>query len=65
MEDVDGWDDIPELNEVSSLIGELNSYKYEIDNCVKQTELNDLLHQMKEITRQLEENIDGIYSFYC
>ena len=65
MEDKDGWDDIPELNEVSSLIGELNSYKYEIDNCVKQTELNDLLHQMKEITRQLEENIDGIYSFYC
>ena len=65
MEDADGWDDIPELNEVSSLIGELNSYKYEIDNCVKQTELNDLLHQMKEITRQLEENIDGIYSFYC
>jgi|TARA_B110000902_G_scaffold251006_1_gene310796 hypothetical protein len=65
MEEIDGWDDIPELNEVSSLIGELNSYKYEIDNCVKQTELNDLLHQMKEITRQLEENIDGIYSFYC
>ena len=65
MEDGDGWDDIPELNEVSSLIGELNSYKYEIDNCVKQTELNDLLHQMKEITRQLEESIDGIYSFYC
>lgn len=65
MGDEDGWDDIPELNEVSSLIGELNSYKYEIDNCVKQTELNDLLHQMKEITRQLEENIDGIYSFYC
>tara|TARA_R110002072_G_scaffold14068_2_gene58702 strand:+ start:72 stop:269 length:198 start_codon:yes stop_codon:yes gene_type:complete len=65
MGDEDGWDDIPELNEVSSLIGELNSYKYEIDNCVKQTELNDLLHQMKEITRELEENIDGIYSFYC
>ena len=65
MEETDGWEDIPELNEVSSLIGELNSYKYEIDNCVKQTELNDLLHQMKEITRQLEENIDGIYSFYC
>ena len=65
MEDEDGWDNIPELNEVSSLIGELNSYKYEIDNCVKQTELNDLLHQMKEITRELEENIDGIYSFYC
>jgi hypothetical protein len=65
MEETDGWDNIPELNEVSSLIGELNSYKYEIDNCVKQTELNDLLHQMKEITRQLEENIDGIYSFYC
>ena len=65
MEEIDGWDDIPELNEVSSLIGELNSYKYEIDNCVKQTELNDLLHQMKEITRELEENIDGIYSFYC
>ena len=65
MEDEDGWDNIPELNEVSSLIGELNLYKYEIDNCVKQTELNDLLHQMKEITRQLEENIDGIYSFYC
>lgn len=65
MEETDGWEDIPELNELSSLIGELNSYKYEIDNCVKQTELNDLLHQMKEITRQLEENIDGIYSFYC
>ena len=65
MEETDGWDDIPELNEVSSLIGELNSYKYEIDNCVKQTELNDLLHQMTEITRQLEEIIDGIYSFYC
>ena len=65
MEETDGWEDIPELNELSSLIGELNSYKYEIDNCVKQTELNDLLHQMKEITRELEENIDGIYSFYC
>ena len=65
MEETDGWEDIPELNELSSLIGELNSYKYEIDNFVKQTELNDLLHQMKEITRELEENIDGIYSFYC
>ena len=50
----DGWDCIPQLKEVSEILDDARHEKYEIDNCVRQTELEDLVINLKE---KLEEAI--------
>ena len=37
----DGWDCLPELKEVVETIEELDTYKYEINNCVRVTDGNE------------------------
>ncbi len=53
----DGWDCVPELREVTSMLKTLNSYSYEIDNCVRESDLDSLVFEMKEL---LEEAIDQL-----
>ena len=51
----DGWDCVPELKEVVGGIEMLDSYKYEINNCVRSSGLEDMVSEMKE---QLQDVID-------
>lgn len=53
----DGWDCVPELREVTSILRTLNSYTYEIDNCVRESDLDDLVFDMKKL---LEEAINQL-----
>jgi len=53
----DGWDCVPELREVTSILRAVNTYSYEIDNCVRESDLDNLVFEMKEL---LEEAIDQL-----
>ena len=56
----DGWDCVPELKEAVEKIEELDSYKYEINNCVRSTELNHIVVEMKEMMEEAIEILDKI-----
>ena len=56
----DGWDCVPELKEAVEKIEELDSYKYEINNCVRSTELNHIVVEMKEMMEEAIEMLDNI-----
>ena len=56
----DGWDCVPELTEVVGKIEELDHYKYEIKNCVRQAELNHMVVEMKEMMEEAIEMLDNI-----
>ena len=50
----DGWDCEPRLQEAVKKIEELNSFNYEINNCVRATALDSMVI---EITEMLEDAI--------
>ncbi len=57
----DGWDCVPELRGATSLLGEIQHEIYEVNNCVRQTKLEDLVNEMiskLEDTVELLEEID-------
>ena len=56
----DGWDCVPELKYAVKKIEELDSYKYEINNCVRSTELNHIVVEMKEMMEEAIEMLDNI-----
>tara|TARA_R110001592_G_scaffold4556_3_gene25666 strand:- start:6019 stop:6252 length:234 start_codon:yes stop_codon:yes gene_type:complete len=56
----DGWDCVPELQEVVSKIEELDHYKYEIKNCVREAELDHMVVEMKEMMEEAIEMLDNI-----
>ena len=56
----DGWDCLPELKEVVKTIEELDSYKYEINNCVRVTELAEMVSEMKNILEEALSQLDDI-----
>ena len=45
----DGWDCEPRLQEAVKKIEELNSFNYEINNCVRATPLDSMVVEMTEI----------------
>lgn len=55
----DGWDCVPELKDATSLLREIQHEIYEVNNCVRQTKLEDLVSEMisklKETVELLEE----------
>jgi len=53
----DGWDCVPELKEVADILEGLRQEKYEIDNCVRKTSLNDMVTQLKD---QLQKALDEL-----
>jgi hypothetical protein len=53
----DGWDCVPELKEVADILEGLREEKYEIDNCVRKTSLNDMVTQLKD---QLQKALDEL-----
>jgi uncharacterized coiled-coil DUF342 family protein len=56
----DGWDCLPELKEVVKTIEELDNYKYEINNCVRVTELAEMVSEMKNILEEALSQLDDI-----
>jgi len=48
----DGWDCLPELKEVVKTINELDTYKYEINNCVRDTQLDYMVSDMKNLLKE-------------
>jgi hypothetical protein len=50
----DGWDCVPQLSKASNCLEEARHEKYEIDNCVRETPLDELVVNLKE---KLEEAI--------
>jgi len=53
----DGWGCVPQLKEAIKSIKEVDYYKYEILNCVRESELRDMVSEM---TMQLQEAIDTL-----
>ena len=56
----DGWDCLPELKEVVKTIEELDNYKYEINNCVRVTELAEMVSEMKNILEEALSKLENI-----
>lgn len=56
----DGWDCVPELKKVVKKIEELNHYKYEINNCVRSSELDHMVVEMKEMMVEAIEMLGDI-----
>ena len=55
----DGWDCEPKLKEAVEKIEELDHYKYEINNCVRSSELDEMVIDMIEM---LEDAIRILHS---
>ncbi len=56
----DGWDCVPELKEAVETIEELDTYKYEINNCVRVTELDHIVSEMKDILEEALSKLENI-----
>lgn len=56
----DGWDCLPELKEVVETIEELDTYKYEINNCVRVTELDHIVSEMKDLLEEALSKLENI-----
>ena len=56
----DGWDCEPKLKEAVEKIEELDHHKYEINNCVREAELEDMVVEMKEMMEEAIEMLDDI-----
>jgi len=56
----DGWDCCPELKEVVETIESLDTYKYEINNCVRVTELDSMVTEMKDVLEEALSQLEDI-----
>ena len=57
----DGWDCIPELkNEIVYAYEAAADIIYEINNCVRQTELCDIIEELKSMCIDMQEKLDEI-----
>tara|TARA_R110000803_G_scaffold64629_7_gene125689 strand:- start:312 stop:545 length:234 start_codon:yes stop_codon:yes gene_type:complete len=56
----DGWDCTPELKDVVRKIESLDNYKYEINNCVRSSGLNNMVIEMKELLEEAIEELNNI-----
>jgi hypothetical protein len=56
----DGWDCEPKLKEAVEKIEELDHYKYEINRCVRSSELESMVVEMVEIMEDAIEILNGI-----
>ena len=56
----DGWDCVPELKECVAEIDNVNSIIYEINNCVRQTDLYTIVEELKNMAYNLTEKLEAI-----
>ena len=56
----DGWGCVPELQDAIDYIEECSSDIYEIKNCVRNSDLSDLINNIKNNLHDAIEVLDGI-----
>ena len=56
----DGWDCVPELMRAAECIDETSRDVYEIQNCARSSELDDLVLSMRDRLQEAIEWLDGI-----
>ena len=56
----DWWDCVPELKEVISEIENVDGIVYEINNCVRQTDLYTIVEELKNMAYNLTEKLEAI-----
>ena len=56
----DGWGCVPELQDAIDYIEECSSDIYEIKNCVRSSDLSDLISNIKNNLQYAIEELDGI-----
>ena len=56
----DGWDCVPELKEAVEIYENAGHIVYEINNCVRQMELCDMIEEFKNMCIDIEQKLDEI-----
>ena len=56
----DGWDCVPALKEVISEIENVDGIVYEINNCVRSTDLYTIVEELKNMAYTLTEKLEEI-----
>ena len=56
----DGWDCVPELKEAVEIYENAGHIVYEINNCVRQMELCDMIEELKNMCIDIEQKLDEI-----
>ena len=56
----EGWDCIPELQEVVEELEAIDTFKYEIKHCARVSSLNDMVYEMKDILMHALDKLDEI-----
>lgn len=56
----DGWDCVPELNEVIQELANIKDYTYEIKHCVRKSNLNDLVEEFSETLQNAIDKLNEI-----
>ncbi len=56
----DGWDCVPELKEVISEIENVDGIVYEINNCVRSTDLYTIIEELKTMAYNITEKLEAI-----
>jgi hypothetical protein len=56
----DGWDCVPELKDVTYELSTVSDYIYEIKNCVRNSDLESMVNDMREIMDNVKYHLDKI-----
>ena len=56
----DGWDCVTELKEAVEIYENAGHIVYEINNCVRQMELCDMIEELKNMCIDIEQKLDEI-----
>ena len=56
----DGWDCVPELKECVGEIDNIGSTIYEINNCVRQTDLYTIVEELKTMAYNITEKLEAV-----
>ena len=56
----DGWDCNTDVLELASLLDDLDALRYEINNCVRQSSVEEIAYEFAEIGRDLVRISDAL-----
>ena len=56
----DGWACNRDVRDLASLLDDLDALRYEINNCVRQSSLEEIVNQFAEIANELVRTTDSI-----
>jgi len=60
LTDEDGWDCVPELKEAVEIIEEMGNDIYEIKNCVRSSNIYDIVNRMIDTMQEAIEELETI-----